>query len=85
MSEKALKAFLWFQPVNMLVCTMQTSTQNTLGVERSTPAALAVPIRSFGDFHALSTVLQRAFIILCHVKNVLQRNHFIEAAFKINR
>ncbi|WP_407703562.1 DUF4411 family protein [Yersinia aldovae] len=29
--------------------------------------------------------LMRAFIILCHVKKSLQRNHFIEAAFKINR
>ncbi|MEY4475632.1 MAG: hypothetical protein RL248_1399 [Pseudomonadota bacterium] len=27
----------------------------------------------------------RAFIILCHVKQSLQRDHFIEAAFKINR
>ncbi|AJJ63770.1 hypothetical protein [Yersinia aldovae] len=27
----------------------------------------------------------RAFIILCHVKKSLQRHHFIEAAFKINR
>ncbi|MGE4990221.1 hypothetical protein, partial [Yersinia enterocolitica] len=30
-------------------------------------------------------VKARAFIILCHVKKSLQRNHFIEAAFKINR
>ena len=29
--------------------------------------------------------ISRAFIILCHVKKSLQRHHFIEATFKINR